>query len=206
MSANKIDQEIKDWITQVTGEQINHATDNLSLQEILKDGSLLCRTLNCAFPQYLRVKYTVSSTMPFRQMENIAAFNAGVLTLPGFRTFDAFTTVDLFEGKNMEQVRRCLLTCKRLHQKEEKNTKQQQIIDEPAVSGKGFTLHDNERDVPGNEFDTFNQSHETGDPIPQRGCDDELIEPEVELVESPVEEKSPFHEDEDLGTFTIEVA
>lgn len=55
--------------------------------------------------------------MPFKQMENIAAFLKGASEVPGIRSFDLFMTVDLFEGKNMEQVKRCLMACKRVADK-----------------------------------------------------------------------------------------
>ncbi len=67
------------------------------------------------FPQY-RIKWATSS-MPFKQMENIAAFLTGVGKVPGIRSFDLFTTVDLFEAKNLEQVKRCLVAWKRVSEK-----------------------------------------------------------------------------------------
>lgn len=56
--------------------------------------------------------------MPFKQMENIATFLAAVMKLPTFRSFDLFSTVDLYEGKNMAQVTRCILACKRFADRE----------------------------------------------------------------------------------------
>lgn len=56
--------------------------------------------------------------MPFKQMENIATFLAALAKLPNFRSFDLFSTVDLYEGKNMAQVTRCILACKRFAEKE----------------------------------------------------------------------------------------
>ena len=69
------------------------------------------RAFNNLFPQY-KVKWAASS-MPFKQMENIAAFLGGLGRVPGIRSFDLFVTVDLFEGKNLEQVKRCLAAWKR---------------------------------------------------------------------------------------------
>ena len=56
--------------------------------------------------------------MPFKQMENIATFLHALSKLPNFRSFDLFSTVDLYEGKNMSQVIRCILACKRSAEKE----------------------------------------------------------------------------------------
>ncbi len=55
--------------------------------------------------------------MPFKQMENIAVFLKGVSQVPGIRSFDLFMTVDLFEAKNLEQVKRCLMAWKRTSEK-----------------------------------------------------------------------------------------
>ena len=47
------------------------------------------------------------SAMPFKQMENIAAY-AGAARRYGVREPDMFVTVDLFEGKNLGAVVRNL--------------------------------------------------------------------------------------------------
>jgi hypothetical protein len=65
----------------------------------------------------MKVKY-VCSSMPFKQMENISTFLHALSKLPNFRSFDLFSTVDLYEGKNMSQVIRCVLACKRFAEKE----------------------------------------------------------------------------------------
>lgn len=56
--------------------------------------------------------------MPFKQMENIATFLHAISKLPSFRSFDLFSTVDLYEGKNLAQVVRCILACKRFADRE----------------------------------------------------------------------------------------
>ena len=56
--------------------------------------------------------------MPFKQMENIATFLHAISKLPNFRSFDLFSTVDLYEGKNLAQVVRCILACKRFADRE----------------------------------------------------------------------------------------
>lgn len=65
----------------------------------------------------MKVKYT-HSAMPFKQMENIATFLHALSKLQNFRSFDLFSTVDLYEGKNMSSVTRCILSCKRIAEKE----------------------------------------------------------------------------------------
>ena len=76
----------------------------------------LCRAFNVCFLE-MKVKYT-HSAMPFKQMENIATFLHALSKLPNFRSFDLFSTVDLYEGKNMTNVTRCILSCKRIAEKE----------------------------------------------------------------------------------------
>lgn len=74
------------------------------------------RAFNVCFCD-MKVKYTTSA-MPFKQMENIATYLHALSKLEKFKSFDLFSTVDLYEGKNMAQVVRCILACKRFAEKE----------------------------------------------------------------------------------------
>jgi len=69
-----------------------------SLQEFLKDGIVLCKAINVIKPG--TVKAINNSTMPFKQMENVAAYLSGCRTL-GMKSSDEFMTRDLYENANM---------------------------------------------------------------------------------------------------------
>jgi len=82
-----------------------------SLYDSLKDGVILCEFLNKIQPG--TVKKINTSTMPFKQMENVAAYIEGSRKL-GVPDEYNFVTVDLFEGKNLAQVVENIRTLKRI--------------------------------------------------------------------------------------------
>ncbi|KAJ3039095.1 Muscle-specific protein 20 [Rhizophlyctis rosea] len=93
------EREAREWVENVTGEKIEAGQ---SLQDGLKDGVLLCKLANIVMPnQNIKIN---TSKMPFKQMENINNFLSALTTL-GVPKNDQFQTIDLFEGKNMNQVR-----------------------------------------------------------------------------------------------------
>lgn len=67
----------------------------------LKDGQILCKLINVIKPG--TVKKINTSTMAFKQMENINSFLTGAEKL-GCAKRDLFQTVDLYEGQNPAQV------------------------------------------------------------------------------------------------------
>lgn len=96
--------EIRSWIEQTLGDTLPPGD---LLQDVLKDGVILCRLANLALPPPgLKFK---KSAMPFIQMENISHFlracEAPPLNMPAH---DRFLTVDLFESKDPAQVLQCL--------------------------------------------------------------------------------------------------
>ena len=95
--ADKFDPELeakaKSWITGVTGTQFSQ-----SLGDTLHDGTVLCQLLNKIKPG--TVKKINTSSMPFKQMENIVSFLKGARAL-GVGAHDCFETVDLYEQKDM---------------------------------------------------------------------------------------------------------
>ncbi|RHY88412.1 hypothetical protein DYB37_009930 [Aphanomyces astaci] len=103
------EEEAKDWIEALTSHSIG---DDFGLG--LKSGVVLCDLANALDPS-LKLKPT-SSTMPFKQMENISAFLRACRTL-GVAEFDLFETVDLFELKDVGLVVRCLHAVGRAVQK-----------------------------------------------------------------------------------------
>mmetsp|Transcript_3759 Transcript_3759/g.5615 ORF Transcript_3759/g.5615 Transcript_3759/m.5615 type:complete len:209 (+) Transcript_3759:2009-2635(+) len=92
----KLEQKVASWIENVTGER-----QQGSFQEWLKSGVVLCNLANKIKPGSIRQVKT--SRMPFMQMENIGKY-LDVVTAAGVKPCDSFMTVDLYEGKNMNQV------------------------------------------------------------------------------------------------------
>ena len=106
-----MEAEARAWIEAVTGT----ALGGMSLQEELKDGTVLCTLANkisdgCCKPS--------SSKMPFKQMENIAAYLEACTAL-GVPQNDLFQTVALFENKDMIAVLTNIHSLGRVSQKVE---------------------------------------------------------------------------------------
>jgi len=98
-------KEVQQFIEEVTGESFSS-----DFHESLKSGVLLCKTLNKIQPG--TVPKIQTSNMPFKQMENIAAYIEGSRKL-GVPDEYNFMTVDLFEGKNLAQVAQNVIALKR---------------------------------------------------------------------------------------------
>lgn len=71
------------------------------VQTILKDGVILCHTINILAPG--SVKKVNTNKMAFKQMENIGNFLGGCEAV-GCLKSDIFQTVDLFEASNIPSV------------------------------------------------------------------------------------------------------
>jgi hypothetical protein len=98
--------EAATWVAAVTatnpppqGECADEAEVNL--QGWLKSGELLCELINRVQPG--AVRRIAASSLPFKQMENIAHYIAACRQL-GVLAQDLFQTVDLFEGKDVRAV------------------------------------------------------------------------------------------------------
>ena len=167
-------------------------------------------------------------------MENIATFLHALSKIPSFRSFDLFSTVDLYEGKNMASVARCILSCKRIAEKEllsrgiktlkdevEAKSEDIQIEDEPTeefIESENENVHEVESFEEIQEVEKVQNSEdfefeivEQVDTLPI----EETIEPEIVLVDSPVfadDESGPIIRDnygsneefEEYETFTME--
>lgn len=170
----------------------------------------------------MKVKYT-HSAMPFKQMENIATFLHALSKLPNFRSFDLFSTVDLYEGKNMASVTRCILACKRIAEKEAgKEVKDVEM--KPDLSVKETAKFKDSRfaqeHVPQTgSFEEFKSAEQTKDSHEFEVIEqiqsiqiDQTNEPDIVLVDSPVfadDESEPLElgnidEFEVYETFTME--
>jgi hypothetical protein len=91
-----MERAVQTWIENVVGEQFPGG-----FAESLKDGVFLCKLINVIQPG--TVRRINNSRMPFKQMENITAFLKGCRAL-GMHEYDLFTTVALFEEKDMGSV------------------------------------------------------------------------------------------------------
>ncbi|KAG0256075.1 hypothetical protein BG011_004765 [Mortierella polycephala] len=81
------------------------------LHESLKDGVILCRLANRLRPG--TVEQISLKNLPFVKMENISNFLNAAKQL-GVQSSDLFQTVDLYEGKDMNQVVSTILTLERV--------------------------------------------------------------------------------------------
>ncbi|KAH8046978.1 hypothetical protein JL722_13313 [Aureococcus anophagefferens] len=87
----------QDWIEALTGTVV----DPDRLGDELRNGVVLCE-LACAISPGI-VKRISDSPLPYKQMDNIAAFSAACKKL-GVPEHDCFDTIDLFEGKDIVAV------------------------------------------------------------------------------------------------------
>eukprot|EP01080_Neovahlkampfia_damariscottae_P011822 gene11822-5153_t len=93
----KREAEAAQWIEDVTGEKV----DANDLEGSLKSGIILCNLVNKIKPG--TVKNISKQKMPFMQMENINNFLKAIASF-GVPKHDSFMTIDLYEGKNINQV------------------------------------------------------------------------------------------------------
>ena len=93
-------EEAVAWIEAVTGEGMEGTFD-----EWLRSGVILCKLLNGIVPG--TVKKIATSSMPFKQMENISLFIRGIKKL-GVHDSDCFDTNDLFKGQDIGKVIQCV--------------------------------------------------------------------------------------------------
>ena len=103
---HQAEREAQDWIEDVTGEPF---VDEFA--EELKNGRRLCELINIIKPG--AVRRVNDSRMPFKQMENISNFLKACRAV-GVTEYSLFETVDLFEGKDLGLVVRCLVSRPRL--------------------------------------------------------------------------------------------
>ncbi|KAG1473080.1 hypothetical protein G6F56_001157 [Rhizopus delemar] len=101
------DEEVKEFLSNALQMQLPKG----SLQDILKDGTLLCDLISTLSPDGYIVKN--DGKTKFAHQDNIGQFlrEAERLHIP---QSDLFQTVDLLEGKRMQSVVSCLLAIQRI--------------------------------------------------------------------------------------------
>ncbi|KAL5291250.1 TAGLN3 family protein [Megaselia abdita] len=103
--SDELAQECLEWIKEITGEPINTSGDMDNFFEVLKDGVLLCKLVNCI--EAGSVRKINESKMAFKCMENISAFLACAQKF-GVPTQETFQSVDLWERQNLNSVVICI--------------------------------------------------------------------------------------------------
>lgn len=103
--SEELAQECLEWIKIISGENFNTSGDMDNFYEILKNGTLLCRMVNCIQPG--SIKKINESQMAFKCMENIDAFLKMAIQM-GVPPQETFQTVDLWERQNLNSVVICL--------------------------------------------------------------------------------------------------
>lgn len=98
---HRAEKEAQDWIEAVTGERFSE-----DFGEELRNGRRLCLLINAIKPG--SVRKVNDSRMPFKQMENISNFLKACRAV-GVAEHSLFETVDLFEGKDLGLVVRCVV-------------------------------------------------------------------------------------------------
>lgn len=99
-----LEEDVLTWLEEVSGEE----RAGLSMQEWLEDGQILCKVANMIQPGIIsKVNSGNMDSAPFKKMENISAFIKACRTL-GVLENNIFSTVDLYEAKNLRSVQRCI--------------------------------------------------------------------------------------------------
>ena len=91
-----LEREAREFLEGLCGQKIEG-----DLGDALHDGVLLCMAVNAVQPK--AVRRINKSRMPFKQMENITNFIKACRGM-GMREYDLFTTVALYEKKDMNSV------------------------------------------------------------------------------------------------------
>jgi hypothetical protein len=103
--------QVLQWIAHVSEQSIDTNGDHENFIAVLKDGTLLCALANAL--QAGSIKKINTSSMAFKQMENIQNFLQFVENVAGVPKHESFQTVDLFEGQDPNSVLVCLTSLAR---------------------------------------------------------------------------------------------
>lgn len=96
-----LEEEVTKWLERLSDEP----RDDQEFGEWLKDGQILCKVANNVQPG--SIKKINTQNMPFKKMENITNF-IGACRKLGVLEKDLFSTVDLYEEKNLKGVQNCI--------------------------------------------------------------------------------------------------
>lgn len=99
--------EIKTWIENVLDESLE---EGRNLQEMLRDGIILCKLINKIFPDSCKFKINGG---PFVSRENISNFLNVLKNRLKVPDYELFQSNDLLENKNFKQVIICIYAMNR---------------------------------------------------------------------------------------------
>merc|ERR1712212_1229122 len=106
----ELEAEVMQWISDVLGEPLPKG----ALEDVLKDGVILCHLMNKIQPN--SVKKIQTSGGSFKLMENIQRFQEAAKKY-GVPHEEIFQTADLFERRNIPQVVLSIFSLGRMTQK-----------------------------------------------------------------------------------------
>merc|ERR1712002_796862 len=106
----ELEAEVQAWMEEVMGQKLPPG----NLEDVLKDGVVLCNLMNKIQPN--SVKKIQTSGGSFKLMENIQRFQEAVKKY-GVPHEEIFQTADLFERRNIPQVVLSIFSLGRLTQK-----------------------------------------------------------------------------------------
>jgi hypothetical protein len=95
----KLEADVCNWIGQIIGR---FKSSNETAAAWMKSGDVVCELMNCIRPGTIK-KYNVNTASKFKQMENITLFLRACREV-GMLEKDLFSTVDLYEAKDMNSV------------------------------------------------------------------------------------------------------
>ncbi|KAM4620008.1 transgelin-like [Polymixia lowei] len=105
----ELEERLTQWIMAQCGSGVSQPeAGKIGFQNWLKDGCLLCELINSLSGGNKPIKKIQSSSMAFKQMEQISQFLAAAEKY-GVTKTDMFQTVDLWEGKDLAAVQRTLM-------------------------------------------------------------------------------------------------
>ncbi|KAF5896578.1 Transgelin, partial [Clarias magur] len=105
-----LEERLVEWIVAQCGPSVGRPQPGRQgFQNWLKDGCILCELINSLHKDSKPVKKIQTSTMAFKQMEQISQF-LGAAERYGVTKSDMFQTVDLWEGKDMAAVQMTLMS------------------------------------------------------------------------------------------------
>ncbi|RWS16664.1 putative muscular protein-like protein [Dinothrombium tinctorium] len=110
----KRDKNVENAILQWIGAVIEEKIPEGEIEQVLKDGVILCKLINKLIPGFVAKINT--SGGDYKMMENINKFLEGAKKY-GVAQTDLFQTVDLYERRNIPVVTDCLLALGRQTQK-----------------------------------------------------------------------------------------
>ncbi|KAG7223284.1 hypothetical protein INR49_015640 [Caranx melampygus] len=105
----ELEERLVEWIMAQCSSGVGQPeAGKTGFQNWLKDGCVLCELINSLYGANKPVKSIKTSSMAFKQMEQISMFLKAAENY-GVTKTDMFQTVDLFEGKDLAAVQRTLM-------------------------------------------------------------------------------------------------